>query len=335
MADWDIDGFDDYATGDLSLWFASVIGSPTIASGGRNGGTRLVLANGERLVRALPAVQTELIAAFAVTISSLASQCHFWSFEDAAGHVLYLTAGTDGSVAAYRVSDNPAYRTGALPTVFPTLVGASAAGVIVAGEPIPLEIYLVLGEADGILEIRKSGVPVLVLSAIDTAPTDVTNISALCFANNSGVGITVAFDDFAVGTDWCGDTRIDSHKPIADVQDDWAPTSGETLYPMVDDATPDGDTTRISAIAADAKATFQFEALKNEEVSVISRQVAWVGKKSDAGDASVGGVLTHGGGDTDADGQALTTTDAGYKQMLAGCSEADFNADRYGLKKTV
>lgn len=334
---WDMDGFDDYATADLLLWASAKVGTVTIAAGGRHGGKKLLVGQNSYVQRPIPGgPRAEVVASFVLLVPSLVVQHNFFSIGDGSGDLVYFQAKPDGAIEVRRPNDgsrlNPRDHPGF------SVLGVTAPGVLTANAEIALELRLKCSHTDGEVEIQSNGTQLLLLTGQDTQLAGWGDASVVNFIAGNDVVASSSFDDYAIGSAFEGDTRIDSQWPLEDVQADFVPSSGATLTPMVDDATPDGDTSRITASVPGDKATFRVEALKNTDAAtVLARQVCWVGKKAEGAGTptTIGGVLTHESVDTDYSGQELAEADLGYMQILPACAPSDFEADRYGILKVA
>jgi hypothetical protein len=331
-----MDGFEDVATANLSLWYTISGSYETVQASGRYGNCLRLGGNYSYVLRPFSSSTTDVYVAVALKTALTgfdAFRYHFLWLGDASGGALGFRVGVDGSIVVSRATVAGGMDPSGSGV---TAIVTSDPGVVVANTWVHLEIHATLSDTTGVVEIRKSGDVVLDASSLDTKPSFV---SAWTYAQLHGImsstSAYIYFDDFCIGDSFYGDCRVDSHLPTADVQTDWTPSAGGDLYAMVDDADADGDTTTIHAHTATDKATFQVETLKNTGANPVGRLICWVGKKDAAGTSSVGSVLTHSGSDTDGTGQALSLSHAGYCGAAAGCSEADFNADRYGVQKTA
>jgi hypothetical protein len=337
-----MDGFEDVGSANLSLWYTISGSYETVQASGRYGNCLRLGGAASYALRPFTTSATDVYVAVALksALTGFSTSCYaFLWLGNADGGALGFAIGVDGTVQVLLFPglwDSPSYR-GMNPRAdLCNVIATSDPGVVVADTWVHLEIHATLSDTTGVVEIRKSGDVVLDASSLDTKEA---SVSAWTYAQLHGIRSSssayIYFDDFCIGDSFYGDCRIDSHLPTADVQTDWTPSSGVDLYAMVDDADADGDTTTIHAHTATDKATFQVETLKNTGANPVGRLICWVGKKDAAGTSSVGSVLTHSGSDTDGTGQALSLSHAGYCGAAAGCSEADFNADRYGVQKTA
>jgi hypothetical protein len=91
---------------------------------------------------------------------------------------------------------------------------------------------------------------------------------------NDGVG-----DD----TDDWGDIQVNPGRPISDgTYEEFTPSAGTDSFALVDDVTPDDDTTRLDSPATGSRSTFNMGAMEATGDTIKSTALVWLAEKTDA-----------------------------------------------------
>lgn len=324
--------WDDLATADLPGRMLSHTGTITIGATGRHG-------NGARFS---PLAQCRTpqfgnhatwIVGMAVRFSALpASPARFLAFRDAdLEDQIELSVQSDGSLRLARGLGG-------------IQIGVSAAAVVTFGVWYWIELKATIDNA-GSFNVRVNEVSVASDSA-DTQSNSNAWANKFQLGNQDNSGIDIDIDDVVIldgsgsaNNDFPGDCTVHVLRPSgAGISAEWTPSAGAN-YAAVDDETPDGDTTRVSASATE-RDTYAMGNLPGGVSSVVGVMAAFVGKE-DGGDASVAPALRDGGVDYTGTGQALTTGYAGYFQAYdarpggSAWSVAAVNALEAGVERTA
>lgn len=352
---YDFDGFEDYPTAGIAREHLRTGGDLAVVSGGRNGGNRLrcnsvngyISGFGGRAIAAAPA--TVAVGAYVQSVS-LASLVYLLDFRDTTQSHVLISVNVDGSVSVSRstYSGDFGYSGTFGYGGQATVLGTSAPGLVSADAPFHLQVKVTVDNAAGAVEVLVNGVPALTLTGKDTQNAGTASVTHVLYGGPGGLGY-VYFDDVWLADDFIGDRRVDSHFPTSDgANQDGTPSSAGDHFAMVDEATPDDDTSYVTLAAASDRESYGCEDFKNPGASIDAVMVVLDAKKTDAGAATLGTHI-HGPGSpgTDYDGtaQGLTTDYGRYKQVYetdpdSGSpgdpwDEAGFNAAEYGAVKAA
>jgi hypothetical protein len=227
-----------------------------------------------------------------------------------------IRTNSDGSVSAVRAGSlTTPYHDGG------NVLGTSAPGLITAGQWPYIEVKELVHASTGTIQIKINGVSALNLTGQATKNTNgsaAATITQVALVSNSVQDQWFADfycldDSGSINNDYLGDIRVDAHLPDGDGNtQNSTPSSGSDQYAMVDETTPDGDTTYNTLASAGDKDTLTFPALAATGVStVLGFQVCMYARKTDAGTGSIAAVVRSGG--TDYDGSTVTlNTSYGY-----------------------
>lgn len=310
------DGFDIYATADLSKRWTSVTGSPTIdATGGRRSGGALLAPSNQNssrnVTKSLPSNYSTLVAGFnfrPVTFDS--STVTFFQFTDGGTAQLSLRLNADGTISVCRSTG----------TVIETTVTA-----VTADADNYIEFKATIHDTTGSYELRLNGVDIASDTNVDTKQTSNAYINGILVGTTGGLVVkTWKFDDLYVldtsgstNNDFLGDVRIDAVYPTADGNyTGWTPSTGTDHYALVDDTTPNESDYVSSSTAAeqDSYTMGNPETLASEIIYGV--QVSVAALKDDAGSRSIKVGVRSGTTDSVSGAQALSTTQAYYSHIL-------------------
>jgi hypothetical protein len=186
-------------------------------------------------------------AAFYYTaLPGTARRARLFDFRDAS-NTIQVSIGTDttGTISAYRGSIDAG-----------TLLGVTASPVITAEAYQHVECIVFFSQTVGTVEVRVNGVTVLSLTGVDTVASALVESSQVGIGGAAGSGGSTGFIDDVFCYDgtgsfnnsFLGDRRVITLFPTADtIQADWTPVGSATGFGAIDEASPDGDTTYISA----------------------------------------------------------------------------------------
>jgi len=268
MADvLDYDGFDLY--GDTShlrqKW--TLVGSYGATVGGGNGrrGTdalKLSPSAGARLT--LPSTETHLVVGFSYNSPLIGTVARYpiFNFESGGNRALTLIQEVDGKLTFQQggISDG-----GGIVLLTPS----GGVGTVVANSTRYIELEVKVDASAGQWALRIDGTTVLDSNAsTDTQYLTYSTISSIMFGSGGATNIfdpSVFFvDDFylvrgsgSVTTSMLGDCRVDAILPTADgTHTDLTPSSGSDHFEMVNDTTPDDDSTYLSGASGTDTFTF-------------------------------------------------------------------------------
>ncbi|MDP3739095.1 MAG: hypothetical protein Q8R02_17005 [Hyphomonadaceae bacterium] len=170
---------------------------------------------------------------------------------------------------------------------------------IISGAYQFIEVYFDIGNgsspADGACEVRVDGVTVIDVTGVDTQGQATNNCEQVaCNSNIDGPSTMDMADLYCVdltganNNDFLGDTQWLDIIPDADTAaSDWTRNTGSNDFEMVDDTTPDADTTYIAATTAAEISRFglgDIPATASTVVAVVTKVMA---RKTDAGAANL------------------------------------------------
>ena len=302
------DSFDHYATADINKKWNRKGNAPTIGATGRNGTSGLTTTGSSTFVEKTldtPApTGATIIVGVAYKASAFAAESGILQVVSAGLPILSLNQVTDGTLRLRRGTYNG--------TILGTTVRALNSGVWAY-----LELKVLIDGAAGTAALRVNGedwAP-FPLAGQDTGTDGYNGIHL--GGNSSGASHTAVYDDLYVldGTDsgiagnplndFLGDTRGEVLLPNGN-----GATSGFTgndgnevdNYALVNEATPNDDTSFVAAQAVDAKDTYPFSDARTIG-SIRCVQHLLCMKKSDTATKTVKSVVRDGGG-TDRDSTA-------------------------------
>lgn len=186
-------------------------------------------------------------------------------------------------------------------------------------------LYVKVDDSTGAIRLMLDGVEAIALTtSLDTkngGSTGIINVISLQSVIGASTGVD--FDDLIVttGNDYLGERRVIGQVPNGDgAHGDLTPSSGPTddHYPMVDDATPDGDATYNHSPDDGARDTYTFPSLgvgASAEVDcVVVRAVA---RKDDSSTIELATSVRIDSTDHDGTPAALATSYGLVRSVLA------------------
>lgn len=343
--DWQHSSGEPSGQMNLSGWYGAAFNS---GIAGTLGGRRLQWNGGGnvgRWGRQLSATQGKSFG-FHITVPSLGTAQNylpFWFFYDVNGGQ-QQSGGTlgqfgfdfspDGKVRAYRATSNNGAR---------TLLGESAAGVIVQGVETAIEGELFISTTVGRFKLWVNNVVVLNLTGVNTQAQAASLVNGF-FSSLSGSGYVLEIDDF-----WMADTDV---KPTA------SPMRATVLLPTTDGATltmtPSTGTVHKDMVNEQYQNLMVADWLMGDAVGELSVlglpdlpktpneiyavQLLTYANKSDIAARSISLGFEHGGTISDGPNYPLSTTQQMLKRITttngsgAAWSKADIDAMSLRLK---
>lgn len=183
-----------------------------------------------------------------------------------------------------------------------------------------VELRTTFHASAGAIILQLDGVVILTLSSVNTSATGTAYADEFLLGNGrlepGFGGYTRYWADLYLISNAAlkGVRRIDARFPIADVASvGFAPSSGPDKYAMVDETTPDSDTTYIESTALNDYALFSFQPLPTLTAPTIDGvQVSIWGENTEVGNRSVAAQCRSNGTDAYSGNIALTSSQYKY-----------------------
>lgn len=303
-----VDGFDHYGTTIANLTegvYAEATGITSISTlNPRTGTHALRLSSGGLLRRVLGGAKTTVGLAMALYLPSLPTNntAHrLFQFRDTANidQVTILLQST-GVIEAKRGT-----------IISGVSLGVTASPVITAFTYNHIEAMVFFSNTVGTVEVRVNGVTVLSLSGIDTVATANVECSQVLIAGGTGTGAVsnqdvddiFAYDDTgSFNNTFIGDRRVLTLFTNANTaQADWTAVGAATGYEAIDEPSPDGDTSYITAGVPSSPGIISEFGIENlpAGVSAISAVVVVeMARKTEAGPANTQWSVISGASET-------------------------------------
>jgi len=316
-----MDGFDDYAAADATLWGWD--GPWTSMQAGRVTGQKARLTNATRTRSLNGDIRYTIGFAWWISNSSWGADITRL-LENGTLHGLLKYNG-DGTFSILRGT---------------TVMATSPNQGIASGIAYHLELDYNCHDTTGSYELRLNETPIIgPTTGVDTRNGGAAGtLNQLTFVSQSG--LNQDFDDLMItkGGGFNGDCRVITSLSNADgANTAWIASAGAD-YTCVDEATPNADTDYISSSTPGDRDTFSYPALGVVGV-VKAVMVCAVARKDDAGTRLVAPVIRRGGTNYDGTAVALGTGYAGLAQVYeqdpstaAAWTVANVDAGEYGSK---
>jgi hypothetical protein len=336
-----MDGFDHYATADITKkWTSSASMSIASTSGRRGGGCASTNSLGSYLEKALSASSANIVVGFAFKLNVFNT-----------GYPAFLTlkeSSTSHISLGYNASSKLEIRRG---NGGGTLLATSNASLSLSQFNY-IEIKVTISDTVGTTEVRINGVTDsgLTLTGADTRNGGTSGvIDLVSLGQNSTFGAAGAYDDLYVcdtsgstNNNFLGDCRIDTLFPNADGNySQFTPSTGTVHYSLVDESTPNTTDYNYSSTSGD-RDSYTFPDLTGlVSQTVYGIQINAAALKSDSGSRSLGTMSRLSGTNKDGTGAALSTSLAYLSEIQetdpasAAWTEANVNAAEFGVKVTA
>jgi hypothetical protein len=292
------DSFDHYATAlRLTKWTSSV-NSPAITASGRFGSGMTNAADGNsRILRTLDAQPTWIIGAAVSFSGGFGVPFQHLTLNDAGTEQVSVRVNASGQLIISRAGTTLATGT--------TVLSVDVFNYIELKATINNSGTAVV-HLNGVLEISFSG---------DTQNTANATANGIQLFGN-GAGSTITIDDLYVcdGTgsaptnDFLGDVRIEALFPSGNgnsSQFDGSDGNSTDNYLLVDEATPDDDTTYVQSADVGDKDTYAYTNLVTSSGSVYGIQMLPYARKTDAGSRQIVSTARLSAVETDSLAKAL------------------------------
>lgn len=341
-----MDGFDHYATADITKKWTSASGSPVIsAAAGRRGGGALLAPNNTTIAQNITktfAASASFVLGFSFKATALPSSVSpIARLLDAGTAQCDLRLNTDGTLSVTRNGT--------------ALTNGTSSNSISTGTDYYIEWKVTISDsiAASSCKVRVNGVDwITVATGQDTKNT--ANASANQFSLGTTVNLSSSvaftFDDFylcdqsgSTNNDFLGDVRVDTLYPTSDGNySQFTPSTGTTHYTLVDESTPnttdynDG----VNVGDRDSYGMGNLAALTSQTVYGVQVNAAIL--KDDAGSKSAATFVRSSTTDGDGASVALGTSQSYISQVFetnpngaVAWTETTVNAMEAGVKVTA
>lgn len=277
------------------------------------------------------------------------------TFPIAATPEVYLGGAFKAPGAGYQTAVLRAYRSGGVQCQLQIMANGSLAlyrgsGSVLLAETAPslivsnawnyYELYVKAHTTLGAFEVRLNGVTVLSGTGVNTAQTGIADVDQVGWPT-AGAGQNLWDDLYCTDDRFLGDVRIEAIYPSSEgASSGFTPSTGTDNAAMVDDTTPDDDTTYVEASVVGTLDTYVF----TDTASVVGevKAVQWVtrARKDDSGTRSIRQVVRIGGTDYEGAAEKALSTSYDYaKDVLdenpdtsAPWTVSDINSAEFGFK---
>lgn len=222
-----------------------------------------------------------------------------------------------------------------------------------------LELVFDIDSSSGAVELFIDSVSRASATGVDTDPAGTGTWGAFSPGRVQQHGDTAMnaatyldFDDFyvldtsgATCNARLGDQRIQANFPSTDAvavgtNQGWTPSTGTDHGDMVDDTTPDDDSTYISGVTAGLRDTFNYPAIGTLAGTITAVSVLPCAKKDDSGLKELETVVRSGGSNYDGTAQSVSTESYRYYPQIYEVNPATgvpftvagLNAAEFGVK---
>mgnify|MGYP000653285074 CR=1 FL=1 len=336
-----IDGFDHYATADITKKWTSAGATAVIGStdGRRGGGAFKASLTGTSttiLTKTLTA-SASWVLGFAISVSALPSAATtLAALLDAGSVQCDLRLNTDGTLSITR--NGTALTNGTSVTALTTNTWYY----------IEFKVTIADSISASSCKARINGVDAItVATSQDTKATANASANQVRLGTSNSSGMQFYIDDFyccdqsgSVNNDFLGDCRIDTLYPNADGNySQFTPSTGSTHYDLVDETAP--NTTDYNESATNGhRDSYAFQNLSALVASTIhGLQVNVAALKDDAGTRSACAMVRSSSTDSDGATVALSTSQAYISQVWetnpngsVAWTESSVNAAEFGVK---
>lgn len=337
-----IDGFDSYATADMSKKWNSVSASVTIgaSSGRRSGGAFVAPMNGTGFVTKTVSAGASFVMGAAISVAALPTGAQIFSLFDAGTTQCDLKLNADGT---FTVSRNGTALTSGTSTL---------AISINTFYYVEWKVTIADSISAGSCKVRVNGVDIItVATSQDTKNTSNASANQVRIGsvnNTSSSNLTV--DDFYVcdstgstNNDFLGDCRIDTIYPTSDGNySQFTCSTGSTHYALVDETAPNTSDYNdgVTVGDRDSYGMGNLSALASQTVYGVQVNAAIL--KDDAGSKSAATFVRSSSTNGDGASTALGTSQVYVSQVFEtdpngsiAWTESSVNAMEAGVKVTA
>lgn len=214
-------------------------------------------------------------------------------------HTVWVANGGDAaSNGTYRQLAITVTATGAIQVAAAAQLGITANGICRADQWNYIEVKFLLSQTVGTVQVKLNGLLVLDISGADTCNTATTTWDGVSI---SLTGNPIFVDDFVVcdlsgsqNNDWMGECRVVNILPVTDAvaagsNADFTCLTSTDHGAMVDEATPDDDTSYVYSSTLNHVDSWEFGAL-GYTGTIKGVQLALRAKKTESGTRALAGV---------------------------------------------
>lgn len=332
------DGFDHYATDDITKKWTNVTNNCAIDNSFKRTGTGSLYVKSSSsstntnemfvLHKAFENNYKTLVVGFSLMMTVMEPGYYFSiNFYDTSIRHVSVRLTSDFVLVVYMGS---------------TVIGTSPVFCSL-GEMHYMEIKVIVDDVSGSVTIKKNESLFYELNGIDTrnGGNASCNTVALGVRNvYSYVRLAVYIDDLYIDdADFLGDIKVETLYPSgAGANTQWTPLSGEN-YENVCETPQDGDTSYVATDVVDGIDTYAFEDLEVSSGTVFGVQVNLMAKKDDAGYRSIAPVVRSASTDIIGDTKSINDNYMDYIQMYLVNPEdsqaweiEDINGAEFGIK---
>jgi hypothetical protein len=285
------DSFDHYDQSNfysVKKWGSFVNNPPLLSTtGGRRGGRAMRLADYRAVLHDFGANKATLVIGFALRVDTgISTRIVQWL--DVGSTQCFLTVDPAGWLGVYRGDG--------------TLLGATAAGLVVPGVYAYVEFKVTFHDTAGAAEVRMNGVSRLSLSGVDTTQSANNYANVVVFGANQPAGgdlcdLYICDTAGSVNNDFLGDVKVLALLPTgAGTNAAWTPSAGSN-WDCANEVPPNDDTDYVSTATAGAKDSYVIADLPAGAGNPKFLQYAIHARKDDAGSRVVAPLVRVGGTD--------------------------------------
>lgn len=329
-----IDGFDHYATGDITEKWNTKEGTCAISAGnGRRSSDALLITSQMEYVSFSTSERSTFIVGLAIKVtenpSSFATNLIAFRYVGYTQVVLLLE--TDLSLSVARGSSSR--------------LATSTSGLQL-GVWHYVEFKATIDNTSGSYTVRVDGTVVLSGTGADTQYSSSSSVANSIAIGQSYAGFVEFYIDdvYILNTDgspndFLGDCRVDYLLPGANgATNDFTASAGSN-YQCVDDADPDDDSTYVSSSTVGHVDLYAFGDISHTPDTIHGVQVLMSAKADDAGDRSIAEVCRSGGTNYSGTSQTLGTDYRYFRQILttdpdtgSAWGKTGLNAAQFGVE---
>jgi hypothetical protein len=270
-------------------------------TGGRDGDQSLHLEDGGCFGKGVAPGSATSIVGLPCRMNTTLVQAGLVGIWDGIGNrqqVVYVI-NADGSISAYRMGGFQGY----LQFSSGTLLGSTAPGLFTFGSDIHLGFVTTIHASAGVVKVYINGVLRLDLSGLNTQNASASGaVYSLIVVGNYPLGSIDLSSGFYICDDtgaqcnaFLGDLVGEVVRPTANgVLAQWTASSG-TNAACVDDVSPDGDATRVTADSVGLSDLYTHGPLTQIADGIQCAQIVTIGKKSTSGTRALAHLVRSGG----------------------------------------
>jgi len=334
-----LDGFDHYATADVTKKWTSQSNTTIDASNGRRSGGALAgnIGASSNVIKTLSSASASFVVGAAIKLGAAVTLAiDLFRLFDAGTLQCGVKINPDLTLSVHR--NNTVLTSGT--SVTSLSVGTWAY--------IEFKVTIADSIGAGSCKVRINGVDVItVATSQDTKNSSNASANQVSIGGGSGGGAAgTLIDDFYIcdqsggsNNDFLGDCRIDTLFPNADGSNsDFTPSTGSTHYTLVDEATPN-TSDYVESSTVSHKDTWAFQNLSAITGTIYGVQVCSAALKDDAGARSIANTVKSSATNADGATQALSTSQVYYMDVwatdpntAAAWTESAVNSAEFGVK---